>query len=252
MRAEEYRRAGDLILANLVRLEKGVSRADLTGHDGSITSVTLDPQRSPARNAEGYFKKYKKAKAGRDIIAERLHKARQEQAFLKSLSLHSDLAAGREDLDHLRFQLAERGYLKEDKGGGKKEKAKSALLPYKKLQYHGWEMLVGKNAQGNDYITMKLARPDDIWLHAEGLPGSHVLIRNAREGDIPQDVLMKAASLAAYHSKGRGAGKVPVTYARAKFVKKPKGAQPGTVTLAERKTIMAVPEVKDLTKPIAS
>jgi predicted ribosome quality control (RQC) complex YloA/Tae2 family protein len=101
---------------------------------------------------------------------------------------------------------------------------------------------VGKSALGNDYITMKLARPDDLWLHAEGMPGSHVLIRNPGRDDIPQDVFMKAAALAAFYSKGRKAAKVPVTYARARFVKKPKGAKPGLVMLLERKVVMVVPE----------
>jgi predicted ribosome quality control (RQC) complex YloA/Tae2 family protein len=101
---------------------------------------------------------------------------------------------------------------------------------------------VGKSASGNDHITTKLARPDDLWLHAEGMPGSHVLVRNPGRADIPQDVFMKAAALAAFYSKGRKAAKVPVTYARARFVKKPKGAKPGLVTLSKRNTVMAVPE----------
>ena len=103
---------------------------------------------------------------------------------------------------------------------------------------------MGKSAAGNDHITTKLARPDDLWLHAEGMAGSHVLIRNPGRTEVPSGVLMKAASLAAYHSKGRSAGKVPVAYTRAKFVKKPKGAKPGLVTLSERKTVMATPAEK--------
>jgi predicted ribosome quality control (RQC) complex YloA/Tae2 family protein len=117
-----------------------------------------------------------------------------------------------------------------------------ATQPYRSIVHEGWTILVGKSAAGNDYITRKLARPDDLWLHAEGMPGSHVVIRNPDKRDIPQGVLRKAASLAAYHSKGRGSSKVPVAYTRAANVKKPKGAALGLVTLTGRKTIMAAPE----------
>jgi predicted ribosome quality control (RQC) complex YloA/Tae2 family protein len=90
---------------------------------------------------------------------------------------------------------------------------------------------------------MRLARPDDLWLHAEGMPGSHVVVRNPGVRDIPEGILRKAASLAAYYSKGKSSAKVPVAYTRAALVKKPKGAAQGTVVLTGRKTIMAVPEL---------
>ena len=90
---------------------------------------------------------------------------------------------------------------------------------------------MGKSAAGNDYITMKLARPDDLWLHAEGMSGSHVVVRNPGKRDIPDGVLRKAASLAAWYSKGKNSAKVPVAYTRAAYVKKPKGAAPGSVVL---------------------
>ena len=108
--------------------------------------------------------------------------------------------------------------------------------------HQGWEILVGKSAAGNDYITMKLARPDDLWLHAEGMAGSHVVIRNPGKRDIPEGVLKKAASLAAYYSKGKNSTKVPVAYTRAAYVHKPKGAAPGSVVLGSRRTMMAAPE----------
>lgn len=118
----------------------------------------------------------------------------------------------------------------------------SAPDPYREIWFQGWEILVGRNARGNDHITTKIARGSDLWFHAEGLPGSHVLIRNPRSVEIPQDVLERAASLAAFYSRGRNAGKVPVTYAFARSVRKPKGAKPGLVVLSERRTMMAVPQ----------
>lgn len=241
--AEEYRLAGDLILANLTRLARGVEQARLTGYDGRTVGVKLDPKRSPGQNAELYFKKYKKARTGLAIITERLRRAREEEAYLKS-ALDGLYSADREALDIIRSGLAARGYVKQDGKGKKKDTPGSAAPAHRNVVCRGWEILIGKSAASNDYITFKLARPDDIWLHAEGMPGSHVLIRNPSRADIPSDVLMKAAALAAYYSKGRGAGKVPVTYTRAKFVKKPKGANAGTAILSERKTVVAVPEAE--------
>ncbi len=238
MKAEELRQAGELILANLSRVEKGVDRAVFTGYDGAPVTVQLDPRRSPAQNAEGYFKKYKKAKAGLDIIAARLREARDEHSHLSSLQSRLEHAEERDDIGLIRSELVGRGYLRD---GGRKTKPASAALPFRRLGYRGWEILVGKNAAGNDYITMRLARPDDLWLHAEGMAGSHVLIRNPKGADVPPDVIVKAASLAAYFSKGRGAGKVPVAYTLAKFVRKPRGAKPGAVTLTERRTLMVAP-----------
>ena len=89
---------------------------------------------------------------------------------------------------------------------------------------------------------MRLARPDDLWLHAEGMPGSHVVVRNPGKRDIPEGVLRRAASLAAYYSKGKGSAKVPGAYTPAGQVKKPKGAAAGMVILTGRKTMMAAPE----------
>jgi predicted ribosome quality control (RQC) complex YloA/Tae2 family protein len=110
------------------------------------------------------------------------------------------------------------------------------------IEYEGWIILVGKNAAGNDYLTQRVARPDDLWLHAEGMPGSHVLAQNPQRKEIPPVVLRKAAALAAYYSAGRNSAKVPVAYTTARFVKKPKGAKPGMVVLSSRRTVMVTPE----------
>ncbi len=241
-RCDEYRQAGDLILAHLKILRTGMERAELQGYDGKTVEVTLDPKRSPSRNAELYFKKYKKSRTGRDIISARLRQASEEASYLESRLGNLVQANDIDSLLSIRSEFIARGYIAQQRPPRRKTQQGSALPPIKKIIHHGWEILVGKSAAGNDYLTMKIARPDDLWLHAEGMPGSHVLIRNPNAGDIPPEVLVKAASLAAFHSKGKNAGKVPVTYAFARLVKKPKGAKPGLVTLKERKTLMVKPE----------
>lgn len=241
-RAEAYRLAGDLVLANMHRLRTGLEQAELTGYDGRTMTVSLDPTSSPARNAEHYFKKYKKARAGREIIATRLRQADDAVAYLQPLLPLVKNADDADVLNSIRSELASRGYLRA--GAGQKRTVSSgvASLPFKTVVYQGWDILIGRNAAGNDYVTTRIARPEDLWLHAEGLPGSHVLVRNPEGRDIPREILMKAAALAAFYSKGRTSGKVSVTYTRAGFVRKPRGAKPGLVSLTDRKSLMVKPE----------
>lgn len=238
---DAFRLMGELVLANKHLLAKGQLLAELTGYDGITVSVVLDPSRSPAENADRYFQRYKKAKAGLAVMRERFAGARDEAAFLTSVQEDLHAAGDRDGLLAIRSLLARRGYVRE--GQGKVSETRTVPAPpFRTVVHEGWEILVGKSAAGNDYITMKLARPDDLWLHAEGMPGSHVVVRNPGKRDIPEGVLKKAASLAACYSKGRNSAKVPVAYTRAAYVKKPKGASPGSVVLTERKTMMAVPE----------
>ncbi len=239
--AGEYKRAGDLILANLHQLERGGEQAELRGHDGETMLVRLDPKRSPAGNAELYFKKYKKAKTGREIIATRLKQAGEEASRLRVFSSGLEQAETSDALVQIHSDLVANGYLPGEAKKKGKQRSQPAQVSFRKIEYQGWDILVGKSAAGNDYLTTKIARPNDLWLHAEGMPGSHVLVKNPEGRAIPPAVFSKAASLAAFHSKGKAAGKVAVTYTLAGQVKKPKGAKPGLVTLRERKTIMAVP-----------
>jgi predicted ribosome quality control (RQC) complex YloA/Tae2 family protein len=241
-RVEEYRQAGDLVLAHLKELRTGMERADVVGYDGSTVTVILDPKRSPSKNAELYFKKYKKARMGRDIIAARLRRSTDEASYLKSLLKDIEQARDVDALMSIRNELVAQGRLGQKPTVQKKMRQGTVSPAIRKIIFNGWEILVGKSAAGNDHLTTKMARPDDLWLHAEGMPGSHVIVRNPNAGIIPPDVLVKAAALAAFHSKGRNAGKVPVTYTRAGLVKKPKGAKPGLVMLQERKSLMVMPE----------
>jgi predicted ribosome quality control (RQC) complex YloA/Tae2 family protein len=239
-RAGEYKQAGDLVLANLVSLRTGMEHVDLTGYDGRTIALRLDPKISPSRNADRFFKKYKKAKTGHTIIRQRLQRAEKEAFLLKSLRERLSEAGNESDFAAIRSTLAAEEYIKVN--GKKKAHTGTASPGYRTIMFNSWEILVGKGATGNDYLTTKIARSDDLWLHAEGMPGSHVLVKNPGKAEIPAEVLLKAAALAAYYSKGKKEGKVSVTYTRAGLVKKPKGAKPGLVTLTERKSIMVRPE----------
>lgn len=248
---DTFRLMGELLLANKHLIAKGQLAAELADYDGTMVSVALDPTRSPAGNAGRYFQRYKKAKAGLAVMRERFAEARDEAVFLTAVREDLRSIGDRDGLLAIRSLLARRGYIRE--GAGKVPGTRTlSAPPFRTIVHEGWEILVGKSAAGNDYVTMKLARPDDLWLHAEGMPGSHVVVRNPGKRDIPEGVLKKAASLAAWYSKGKNSAKVPVAYTRAAFVKKPKGATPGTVVLTERKTMMAVPESDERSRRIVS
>ncbi len=239
-RAGEFRHCGDLILANLQSLRTGMKEAELVRPDGVRITVTLNPAKSPSENAELYYKRYKKAKAGQGVIEARSADARTARSRIESILQHLKQASSEEELLLLQAEFVGSGATRA--GQVKQQWVSSKVAdPYREISFQGWEILVGRNARGNDHITTKIARGSDLWFHAEGLPGSHVLIRNPRSVEIPQDVLERAASLAAFYSRGRNAGKVPVTYTFARSVRKPKGAKPGLVVLSERKTMMAVP-----------
>lgn len=240
-KGDDYRVAGDLILANKSLLKKGQTLAELPGYDGKTVTLVLDPSRSPAENASRYFQRYKKAKAGLAMMRERLADTRDEAAFLRTVQEELDAAKDREEMLAVRSLLAGRGYVK-DSPGKVSGTRRAAEPPFRTVEHEGWQILVGKSSAGNEYITLRLARPDDLWFHAEGMPGSHVIVRNPGKRDIPESVFRRAASLAAYYSKGKGAAKVPVAFTPAGLVKKPKGAALGMVVLTGRKTVMAVPE----------
>lgn len=117
--------------------------------------------------------------------------------------------------------------------------------PPKLLEYSlpgGWTVLAGKTDADNDRLSIKLAQANDFWFHVRGMPGSHVVLR-VEEIEPDKDTLRQAAAIAAYHSKARSGGKVPVSCTRAKFVTKPKGAKPGTVQIRREKVIQVKPEL---------
>ncbi len=239
-RQEEFRRMGGLLLEKGGGLRKGMEQVKLKDHDGALVSIILDPSLAPAGNAERYFQKARRAKRAAGVIAERMAAASAEAERFRSLQKELLSASTRDGLERVRAGLEAAGAAEPDGGRAPRREAVQAA-PYRTVDFEGWEILVGRSAAGNDHITMRLARPDDLWLHAEGLPGSHVLVRNPRRVAVPQAVLERAAGLAAFFSRGRSSAKVAVTYAPAGRVRKPKGAKPGMVVLDGRRTIMARP-----------
>ncbi|WP_258359394.1 Rqc2 family fibronectin-binding protein [Moorella sulfitireducens] len=248
--AENFRLAGELITANIYRLEKG--QAALTVNNfydpaGEMVTIELDPALTPAENARRYFHRYNKAKNAARIAKEQLEQTRAEIAYLESIAQALSMAVSFEDLAEIRRELRQAGYLLEEKEKekpGKKGDKKEAARPSRPLEFtspDGFKILVGKNNRQNDWLTLKYAASSDLWLHAKDIPGSHVIIRTGGLEEVPFTTLEMAARLAARYSRAGQSSKVPVDYTLVKNVRKPSCAKPGMVIYDHQRTVFVSP-----------
>lgn len=238
---EKYRLYGELLSANLYQIPKNTGEVTLENFYEDMTPLTipLKPELSPADNAGMYFKKYNKAKTSRNAIREHLEKNEEELVYLESLCFQAETAINDDDLGATKSELTHSGYIKEHKRSTK-EKYDAPLPPIETV-YEGYTILIGRNNKQNDRLTLKTAQKDDLWLHTKDIPGSHVIIRRKGNEAIPEEVILRAARYAAFHSKAAASPKVPVDYTEVKQVKKPNGARPGMVIYFNQTTIMAEP-----------
>ncbi len=237
---EVFRVRGDLINANIWRLEKGQSKAVLEDFTtGDPVEIQLDPRLTPAQNAQKYYTEYRKLDTAEKKLTELIAKGQQELVYIDSVFDAASRTDSESDLAEIRRELREQGYLK---GGVRAdEKVKKTSDPLHFRSSEGFEILVGRNNRQNDQLTLKTAKATDIWLHTQGIAGSHVIIRT--EGRQPgEQTLFEAAQLAAFHSKGRSGSGVPVDYVAVKFVKKPAGAKPGMVIFTNNRTLYVTPD----------
>lgn len=240
---ETFRVYGELITAYMYLLKKGMHKAELENFDqaGTKLEVPLDPRLTPVENAQVYFKKYNKAKTAKVLVEEQIKKGRSEMAYLESVLSSLEQAVDLADLNEVRTELAETGYLKA-KNQPRKKSAEPVSPPLSFVSPDGYTILVGKNNKQNDRLTLKTAGKDDMWLHTKNIPGSHVIIRKKPGTDIPYTTIETAAKLAAFYSKARYSSQVPVDYTPVRQVKKPAGAKPGMVIYFEQKTIYVTPD----------
>ncbi len=221
---------GDLLTANIYRLEKGMKEARLENYyDPEYQPVTipLDTRLTPAQNAQKYYKRYAKAKSAEAHLTEQLSLARQELAYVETVFDALTRAEGEDDLDEIRRELYESGYASKMRHYVLKKPR--APKPMTFLSAGGYRILCGKNNSQNDYITHKLASKGDLWFHIHGMPGSHVVLLCDGEEPSSEDYT-RAAIIAATHSKAPRGTKVCVDYTRIKNVKKPPASKPGYVT----------------------
>ncbi|MFQ5736759.1 MAG: NFACT family protein [Thermodesulfobacteriota bacterium] len=235
---------GELLAANLGRASRGmteVEAVDYTKVPPEKVAIKLDPKLSPRENMDKYFKRARKAKVALGLLKERIPRARAETEYIASLYYELDDAVGTEDLRAVEEELIEGGYIKQVREK-EKERAARPEPVRRSTSSEGFEVLCGKSGPGNDLIVKKYAGREDIWLHASGVPGSHVLIKvDGRRGELTKKTIEEAAAFAAFHSKARACGLVEVVYTEAKHVKKPRGAKPGSVTISAFKSIRVRP-----------
>jgi predicted ribosome quality control (RQC) complex YloA/Tae2 family protein len=239
-RAEENQLLGELLTANMHMIEKGQSSVEVINYydenNESIT-ITLNPLKSPSDNAQSYYLKYQKAKKSVSFVLEQIELAKQEKAYFESLLQQMETAAPK-DIQEIREELEEEGYVKarQKKGNKKNKPQKPTLEEY--TSNSGTPILVGKNNKQNDYLTNKIAHREEWWFHTKDIPGSHVVIRH-QEPD--EQAILDAATLAAYFSKARNSSSVPVDYTKIKYVKKPSGSKPGFVIYDHQQTVYITP-----------
>ena len=240
---ERLRQFGDIITSNLHTMERGMAtlRAlDFYDPEGAEVDIKLDPLLTPQQNAAKYYKEYNKAKTAEEMLTIQLEKGRRELDYLNSVLENITLAEGERDLQEIRQELADTGYLRRQIKG----KDKSRRLSPKPMEFRstaGLRISVGKNNVQNDLLTCKQAFKSDIWFHTQKIHGSHVILwTGGAQPDLQS--LNEAACLAAWFSQGRESGKVPVDYTPVKYVKKPAGARPGMVVYTTYETAWVTPD----------
>ncbi|HDX9576942.1 TPA: NFACT family protein [Bacillus pseudomycoides] len=245
-KADKYQLFGELLTANMYAMKKGDKEIEVINYydeNSSTVKIALDPLRTPSENAQRYFQKYQKAKNSIAIVTEQIAITNGEILYFDSL-LQQMEAASSKDIAEIREELAEEGYMRNRKSKNVKKKPTKPILD-KYIASDGTEILVGKNNKQNDYLTNKLARRDEFWLHTKDIPGSHVVIRSLEPSD---ETVMEAAKLAAYFSKAKESSSVPVDYTKIRYVKKPSGAKLGFVTYDNQQTVYVTPDADTVMK----
>ncbi len=242
---QEYRTArnhrkftlfGELIKANLKCIKPSQKRAVLKGFDGRQYEIPLDEKLSAVDNMNNYFQYAKRMKRGIDIKKENLDITEKEINMLSSELNRLEMIDSYQGLEN--FRKNEAKLPSEDKKPGNQKRPK-----YPNIREYttpeGYTILVANNSRANDELTLRIAKPNDMWLHTQNIPGSHVIIKNPDKGrSIPLEVLLQAARLAVKNSRAKNSSKVPVDYTQKKYVKKPKRSAPGFVIYTNQKTLI--------------
>jgi len=223
---------GETLKANLGALKKGM---------GSFREIPLDPAKTPVENMTRYFHLARKAKGAMEIVRKRKREVGESVYYLESLEAQLAAAQTRDDLIGVRQELSSsfppKTKLSAKRKTARKESPRPILPQVGKVEFLGHTILVGRNNIGNDKIVKELSAPDDLWLHAQGIPGSHVLVKRPAGKEVPKEVIEEAARLAVLHSKAKGSQNVPVFLAEARHVSKFKGAKPGLVRITKYSTV---------------
>ncbi|WP_300381756.1 NFACT RNA binding domain-containing protein [Clostridium sp.] len=237
-----YKIKGDLLTSYIYQLKKGQKEITLLNfykEEEEYITIDLDENKSPSENIQKLYKKYNKLKKSEEAAYEQLEKNEEELKYLNSVLTNILNCESYLEIDDIKKELIESGYLRYKKSQSNNKKEKSSK-PLHIISSEGIDIYIGKNNIQNDYLSLKFANKNHIWLHTKNIPGSHVIITSENPSDIS---LEEASILAAYYSKAKNSTKVPVDYTKVKNLKKPNGSKPGMVIYHTNNTILANPEL---------
>ncbi len=239
--AKEFQLYGELLTANLYMLKKGDKEAEVINYydeESKTVTIPLNPNKTPSENAQMYFTKYHKAKNSVEVVKEQIRLAEEEITYFDQL-IQQLSSASTKDIHEIREELVEGKYLRPKQQRGQKKQKQHVPVLEQYESSRGLTILVGKNNKQNEYLTTKAAARDDLWFHTKDIPGSHVVIKSS---DPDEQSILEAAAIAAYFSKAKDSGSVPVDYTKIRHVKKPNGAKPGFVTYDSQHTVFVTPD----------
>ena len=240
-----YKLYGELLTANLYKINANENLHEITVdnyYTNSSLTIPLDNKVNIHKNIEKYFKKYNKLKNALVVVSQQKKDAEKELDYIESIVFSLENAKSIDDIAQVYNEISEnivtkKEIFKKQKNKVSKKKPKEKELSLQSTIIDGFTVYVGKNNVQNDYLSLKFANKNDIWFHTQKIHGSHILLRNPENEEVPDEVLYKCASLAKENSKGKLSSNVPVDYCLAKFIKKPSNSKPGFVIYTHYKTM---------------
>ncbi|MCI8604763.1 MAG: fibronectin/fibrinogen-binding protein [Ruminiclostridium sp.] len=234
---EVFRVRGDLLSANIYRMEKGMNEITVDNYiTGQPETIKLDVRLTPSQNAQKCYNEYRKLDTAEKMLTKLIEQEKHELVYLDSVFDAAARAQTDAELQEIRLELSQSGYLKKGRNSST-DKTLKPLQPIKLKSKDGFDIWVGRNNLQNDKLTLKTAKGDDLWLHTKDIPGAHVIVF-AGGREIPESTIEEAAHIAASNSKAKGQTKIPVDYTKVRYVKKPNGAKPGMVIFSNNKTLL--------------
>ena len=241
--ADEFKVKGELLTSYIYMIEKGMDSIEVANfYDENYSNIIipLNKNLTPSENAQKYFKKYSKLKTAKVELTSQITICNEEIEYLENIILGIENCENLEELDDIKDELIRLGYAKAPYRYKAKKELDVTTKPNEFISSDGFTILVGKNNKQNDYLTLRIADPEDIWMHTKNIPGSHVIIKCAGK-KVPDETLLEGAMLAAFYSKARMSSQVPIDYTLKKHVKKPSGSKPGMVIYETNSTVYVTP-----------
>ena len=239
---EKYRLWAEAILVNLNKISVHEDKIVLPNpyNEKELLEIPYECGKKPSSVAQALFQKYSKLKKRYQVLKERIESLKLEEMFLEEVLWHIEEAESLKELEGIEELLQEQGYIRRREVS----KTKTRYHPYRHLRWKSFDIYVGKNSRGNEFVTFKIGAKDDLWFHVKDYPGAHVIVKVSGKEVLPED-LGVAAAIAAYFSKAKFSSKVDVDYTKVKYVSKIKGAAPGMVIYRNYRTLTVKPHIPE-------